>query len=213
MGEWVTLLNAMDRPRDLLNFVREQPRLNGPDFETDFLAFSWQVPWEHERMRRLLYQVAAGEQSVLVNDRLMRVFAQSFGARRSTPFSQPARVHLFRSMELLVALRIYQAEVGRPATTLGDLVAKKILPAIPTDPFDEDEGPYDYRVSKGEQLDVSQDALGSEEKTFVTVAAGQGILESPAGVRLMNSPLERSKRNFHVDWRDVRIVVPLPAKP
>ena len=53
-------------------------------------------------------------------------------------------------MRIALALRWYQAENGRPADKLDDLVPK-YLPAVPDDPFQKGQ-PFHYRLSKGEKI-------------------------------------------------------------
>ena len=54
------------------------------------------------------------------------------------------------AMQLKLALRWYQAENGRPAENLEDLVPK-YLPKVPGDPYQKGQ-PFHYRLSKGEKI-------------------------------------------------------------
>ncbi len=131
------------------------------------------VPWEEARIRRLLDGLASEDEAL-----------RSLAEQRMPPLAQVA-VHVFRSNRdirggrrsawqeclapvaaLQVALRLYQAEKGRPAEQLGELTPK-YLPQIPPDPVDG--RPFRYRLSRGERLDWS----GPGDRW---VPAGQGIL-------------------------------------
>jgi len=59
---------------------------------------------------------------------------------------------------LKLALRLYQADNGKPAETLDELVPK-YLPSIPLDPFDYYGKPFRYRLSRGEEIDWPPDPL------------------------------------------------------
>jgi hypothetical protein len=77
-----------------------------------------------------------------------------------------------RGHRLILALALYQAEQGKPAAALADLVPR-YLPELPADPFSGE--PFRYRVSAGEQVRWRQ-APREWEQEFRAVPAGQGIV-------------------------------------
>jgi hypothetical protein len=80
----------------------------------------------------------------------------------------------FRAERLRIALALYQAETGKPASKLGDLVPR-YLEKLPVDPFSGKS--FHYRVSKDERIeDWSTDPNGVSQPR--DVPAGQGILWS-----------------------------------
>jgi hypothetical protein len=104
-----------------------------------------------------------------------------------------------RAAALKAALRLYQAEKGRPAPALEALVPD-YLPAVPADPFDL--RPFRYRLSASERLE-STGAFGVPRPRFVP--AGQGILWSVG-----NDLRDDGGKRF---GEDEVFVVPLPAAP
>jgi hypothetical protein len=148
------------------------------------LQFAWSAPWEQVRLRRLLDGIASNDPDARYRVRqlvppvaaipLGRFNAQDLYLERS----RPVRPLFGRVAALQVALRLFEAEQGRPADKLDELVPK-YLPAIPADPYDGK--PFRYRLSKGETLDWPPDdydyrAGGPYEHR--SVPAGQGILWS-----------------------------------
>ena len=118
--------------------------------EADLVGFAWTVPWERERTRRLLgLGFEAGfpppRARALVWD---RPGAELLLARRPSPEElatdeRNARV-VRRATLLRAAVRLYQERAGSVPAALEDLVAAKVLPAVPLDPFDD--RPFRYRV-------------------------------------------------------------------
>lgn len=119
------------------------------DVEVNLLGFAWVVPWEKERLRRV---VGVG------NDPARGREVEKLTAGAPGMFFLPLRVDregelataaARRAGVLKAALRLYLAETGRSAASLDQLVPK-YLPAIPADPFDG--RPFRYRRSAGERV-------------------------------------------------------------
>ena len=169
----------------------------GESMSAGLLSLSLHVPWEEARLNRLLNALAssdsklsmrAWEQSPLLVAELVSfpLSQNSFFTREYPP---SARVSLQRATLLQVALRLYEAEKGKPANKLSDLVPEYVA-AIPLDPYDGQ--PFRYRLSTGESLkwppdDISGErrphargeadaAMETESENTRRVAAGQGIL-------------------------------------
>ncbi len=104
--------------------------------------------------------------------------SENLAERLAANWPRPRELFLCRVAALQVALRLYQAEEGRPAEKLDELVPK-YLRAIPADPYDGQ--PFRYRLSKGETLDWPPDGymfgFGPPPEPR-KVPAGQGILWS-----------------------------------
>ena len=126
--------------------------------ETEFVAFAWAVPWEKERLRRL---VGLGNNRVYSPDDL-KFFRglpglSEYGFWDSMAKKLPAldldRLELAgrRASLLLLALRLYRSETGALPATL-DALVPKYLPAIPLDPYDGQT--MRYRLSKGETIQM-----------------------------------------------------------
>jgi hypothetical protein len=79
-----------------------------------------------------------------------------------------------RGRRLVLALALYQAEQGKPAAALADLVPR-YLPELPADPFSGKL--FRYRISAGEQLRWLR-APGAGEQDTRGVAPGQGVVWS-----------------------------------
>lgn len=123
--------------------------------ETEAISFAWQVPWERERLARV---VGLGNDW----DRLPEareytrggpLFSENFVQAEGWPakFREREKDHQAarRAAMLLVTLRLFQAETGKPASGLEQLVPK-YLAAVPADPFDGQ--PFRYRLSAGEWI-------------------------------------------------------------
>ncbi|MHB8736611.1 MAG: hypothetical protein ACYC6M_15015 [Terriglobales bacterium] len=147
-------LNSLkETPEQLITDIMEN-RGNKDDplrqAEIQAAVLAWLFPWEQERHRRILRVDFQG-------DLHQRREAHKWGGVvlgqfvfRSNHLSRPKRgVARLRASQLKVALRLYQAETGKPAATL-DVLVPRYLPAIPTDPFDGQ--PFRYRLSKGERI-------------------------------------------------------------
>jgi hypothetical protein len=112
----------------------------------------------------------------------------------------PDGVARLRGESLVTALALYQAENGRPAEKLDDVVPR-YLPSMPVDPFSG--RPFHFRVSKGEKIE-GQFMRG---RRTISLRDGQGLVWSdgqdsfrPAESRAADSrflfrvPVWRSKK-------------------
>ncbi|HEY8504448.1 MAG TPA: hypothetical protein VIL46_07675, partial [Gemmataceae bacterium] len=145
------------------------------------MHFSWQVPWERERQQRLV-RLAAADGSKL-NPSVQELLAYGSPSwlsglahslnleRHSWAASEPRATTLRRAALLEVALRLYQAETGKPAESLEQLVPK-YLPEIPTDPYSGH--PFRYRLSQGETIESDR------EVEPIPVEGGMGMM-APGG--------------------------------
>jgi hypothetical protein len=188
-SEVVVNLNTFADPKNL-DLFGPNNLFPGQQTEADVIRFSMQVPWEKVRLRRLLDGLASRDEHVaavawklsppLVKATVRR--ANQLEPGRAA-FPPPRILCPARAAVLRVALRLYQAEKGRPAAKLADLVPA-YLPAVPEDPFDQ--RPFRYRLSRGETLnwppadleDGSTDAgpARPDAPPVREVPAGQGIL-------------------------------------
>jgi hypothetical protein len=153
--------------------------------DSPLLRVAWETPWEKVRLRRVLEGLASGDPHLreLAKEltpptvkELLRIFSNFFGP--GAVGTLPRNLYPLRVAALQVALRLFQAEEGRPADKLGELVPK-YLRAVPADPYDGQ--PFRYRLSRGETLDWPPDdfQLGpGKTYDFRKVPAGQGILWS-----------------------------------
>jgi hypothetical protein len=188
-AEFLVAINAFSDPRSLISEVRRGGiRATGLIDETDLMRFSLEVPWEKIRLRRLL-DAAASEAGVksnadlwntwtlneLINQRLN--FLTRYRYERAKRFPPPEHQATVAAAALQLALRLYEAEHGKPAESLSVLVPE-YLPAIPLDPYDGQ--PFRYRLSQGETLNWPYDDRDPHDPKppppTRRVPAGQGIL-------------------------------------
>jgi hypothetical protein len=138
--------------------------------EGAMLAFAWRTPWEQARLQRLVRLLANQPVHSLSLPWPIDLIQRDFGRWRWwEEQGQPGARTRRWALQLMVALRLYQAETGRPAQTLEELTPK-IMASLPVDPRTGER--FRYRVSKGEELDVDKPRAGEVRK----VPAGQGIL-------------------------------------
>jgi hypothetical protein len=185
--------------------------------EVDLVTTLWQVPWEQDRLRRLVRGAYAGGPAGF--KRALTALPHSVGlvvnrrfSRHLEVWEQSARCRLRASL-LLVALRLYQAEKGKSAESLQALVEARYLTAIPKDPYDGQ--PFRYRLSRGNEnidrvlLGGGLAEPGAEPAKPIPVSANQGILWSVGedkhddGGRKQGGPHSAADE----DWI---FVVPLP---
>jgi hypothetical protein len=155
-GYYIALKSLEETPELLLaieigHLPHEDPKMR--QAEIDAAALLWRIPWEQERHERIL-RVA------LQTDRRQRRDPVRWGgialgmvlpslSGQAQPWTKREVADL-HAAQLKVALRLYQAENGRPARTLAVLVPR-YLPSVPADPFDAQA--FRYRLSNGERLD------------------------------------------------------------
>ena len=126
--------------------------------QAQWVVLAGLVPWEHERQERTLRVLFCGTdqqrrnlatlQSPLLPLAVLREDSSQFPVRPEWQCRE-------RAMQLKLALRWYQADEGKPAETLDQLLPK-YLPAIPQDPYDGQ--PFRYRLSAGEEIEWPEDA-------------------------------------------------------
>ncbi len=158
------------------------------ELEANLISFSWVVPWERERLRRI---IGLGNQLYRLNQLTEysgRTFEDQLGM-----YANPLRVpnSMFaitrsRLQTAKTAVCLYRAEVGSLPPTL-DALVPKYLPAVPLDLYDGK--PIRYRISTGEtieseyetQRDTSTQRLPgfefvNEEEWHGHMAIGGGLL-------------------------------------
>lgn len=223
-AEYLQLKNSLDRPEDWMKEMLGQFRQHRSQLpEIDLAAAASRFPWEQERMRRL----ARGHHFIPQVDgprnlsREMHLVMPLTFARNRTHEGHLRRIVGLEAARLLVALRLYQAEHGRPAEALADLVPG-ILPAVPNDPFNGE--PMRYRLSKGEEIRLAREAPaaggpGDDNPNVLVqvqpVAAGQGVVWS-VGEDRNNGGGQVQGRNLGRQQtqgvEDLIFLVPMPAK-
>ena len=169
LPEQVMVRNSVNAPSQFVKqYLQQQPmrsRSPGDDTEAieneaEFVAFAWAVPWEKERLRRL---VGLGNGRAITRAergyfRGLPGFAD-IGAGSvqfekmlaNTPSVERKELADRRASMLLLALRLHRADVGALPTTL-DALVPKYLPAVPLDPYDDQ--PFRYRLSMGETIQM-----------------------------------------------------------
>jgi hypothetical protein len=227
-AEFLVALETFTDPRNLpaneSSFDLISP---GRQLNVDLLRFAWQVPWEKVRLRRELEAIYSGDREAV--ERALKASPPLVRSTLGRPidllvygdqFPRPRSQCRARAALLQVALRLYQAEKGRPAEKLTDLVPT-YLASVPEDPYDGQ--PFRYRLSRGEVLTWPPsnlgDPLGADK--FVgpaeptrKVSAGQGILWSVGENRKDDGgrAQESSHRPGEVTGEDAIFLVPLPSR-
>lgn len=168
--------------------------------ESNILAFCWSVPWEKERLRRV---VGLGNDP----NRELEVFEYTRGAPGMfATFAPGGRINRQNAEAqrsaciLMLALRKHEAERGSFPDTLEQLVDRQYLPTIPLDPYDG--LPFKYRISAGETLQMEEIRMPS------IPVVGPGFDES--GAYLENDRLDAIAAAMS---GLVRFARPLPAPP
>jgi ABC-type transport system involved in multi-copper enzyme maturation permease subunit len=240
------LKNTLDYPLSLqeqdLSFAGYQPRQNGPGVSGEALgvavAMAWLVPWEHARQERVFRVMIAGDrqqQEWLIDRRNdlgpLPGFApaEDFIKNRDTMriiLAEPWRLCSTRAMQLKLALRWYQADNGKAADNLDELVPK-YLPSIPLDPYDDES--FRYRLSRGEEIGWPADTVAPAMTPTLPMGGqppaapapptrkippGQGILWS-VGENKVDNGGHRQSSSFNGQTafgEDVIFLVPLPPK-
>ncbi len=201
LPEQTLMRNSVNSPNQFVKqtLLQEYPQRNREtaestealDNEAELVAFAWAVPWEEERLRRLVGlgnvrdysrgdlkffhglpglsfppNYVGSQQKTL--DRIPEIERRASTERRASP--------------LLLALRLYQLEKGKLPATL-DALVPQYLPAVPLDPYDD--RPFRYRVSTGETIQM---------ELLPTVAPAMaesvGALIGAAGFHVRSNPFE-----------------------
>jgi hypothetical protein len=159
-GEYLIALNSLNDVESWLPGAllfddptgRASPGRDFHRIQATLVNYSLLVPWERERQLRLLRALLEGDEpqrrAAMRMGGPLQFAGVLFGRRPSFSKRTVAQLH---AAQLQVALRLYEAESGRPAKALGELLQKRYLQTIPTDPFDGQ--PFRYRLSKGEKIE------------------------------------------------------------
>jgi hypothetical protein len=210
----------------------ETGQMNDPLFreEAEWVSTAWLVPWERARQARILNVALEGDHNPLelLWKRLAGPHSSTLETHRefpATPWQQGAG----RAMRLKLALRWFQADNGRAAENLEELVPK-YLPSIPLDPYDGE--PFRYRLSRGEVIEWPSDPPDPNARAMppmggqpgaVPVAvqpptrkipAGQGVLWSVGEDKVDDGGHRQSRSSSGQTalGEDNVFLVPLPPK-
>ena len=192
--------NTADDPLAVMEvYLSDQPwwpGRNDPNVrtETQWMTLAWLVPWERERQDRILRVLFWGDkiqrQEVSPPWHWVGPLPQlNFAPTRPV---QPIQLCRERAMLLKLALRWYQADNGKPADNLGELVPK-YLPSIPRDPYDGQ--PFRYRLSKGEEIEWPEPPAAAGVPAAPPAAPGGAAAPAaPAAPRRRPRPAEPRRR-------------------
>jgi hypothetical protein len=187
-ADYLVLKNTLEQQPDTLVRMntphrdREEPQLWEAEVKT--AALLWLIPWEQDRHRRMLRVAFQGDnrERLRLEEWGGAAFASLTVRTRVRPRAKReiARMH---ANQLEVALRLYQAEQGKPAETL-DVLVPRYLPSIPLDPFSGK--PFRYRLSRGERVDwfgvmTGEDIQAMQEEPQAPQPPGLGV-GMPAGM-------------------------------
>jgi hypothetical protein len=162
-GEYLIALNSLNDVERWLPgaLLFDEPRGNvGRDFtrlQATLVNYSTLVPWERERqllILRALFEGTEEEKRAVLRMGGPLLYAGVLVGGRTAGENKRAVARL-HAAQLQLALRLYQAETGKPAKALAPLVLKGYLDAVPADPFDG--RPFRYRLSKGEKIEWPED--------------------------------------------------------
>ena len=168
LAEQTMMRNSVEAPSQFVSqYLRQLPvrRRNAEeddtaslDNETEFVAFAWAVPWEKERLRRL---VGLGNNRMYSRDDLeyfrglpgLGEYGMVVAQSQKFQSLDLERLELAsrRASLLLLALRLHRSKTGALPATLDNLVPRYLL-AIPLDPYDGQ--PMRYRLSQGETIQM-----------------------------------------------------------
>jgi hypothetical protein len=163
--------NTLQRPADLLIAADGLAPAGMRAARAAAVALAWHVPWEQARQERTIRCRFDGADCLGRRDRTP--LTADLKPKRLEEQLERGRVRnltYLRAGQLKLALRLYQAEKGKPVAALEDLLLGP-LPALPRDPYGG--GPFRYRVSAGERLEVPGSGPSPRK-----VPAGQAILSS-----------------------------------
>lgn len=208
--EYLIGLNSLDQMQEWLKQRLGSFGGRGLTLDPELLAYAWRVPWERERQLRLLRAFHWGR--VVIPQSAMQYLwlvtpLSSWHAGRAGP-GHNRRLAALEAARLCVALRLYQAEQGRPAKTLEALVPK-YLPAVPADPFDG--RPFRYRLSEGEEIGWTRNHARGEVNSR-RVPKGQGILWSVGEDGHDDGGKQQQSGDVRQPGQDIISLVPPPAK-
>jgi ABC-2 family transporter protein len=141
--------------RDNVGFIQSPQRVKA-ETETEVAGFAIVVPWERERLRRVLGVKNADATSPENTNRLNTWFAGYLRMGMPATRFDTAIVESETQLELALAqtaLTIFAWERGRPANALEELVPD-LLPRVPVDPHAL--RPIGYRVSTGDTIETGR---------------------------------------------------------
>ncbi len=185
LPEQVLMRNSLNAPTQFVKqYLMGQPYRNRDtsndrealENETELVAFAWAVPWEKERLRRL---VGLGNRRAITRAEgplyqglpgfgdYARASAQAADASLRAPELEREELAARRASLLLIALRLHRAEKRAFPATL-DALVPAYLGAVPLDPYDD--RPFRYRISKGES--IAMEALPPPRPAGALVIAG-----------------------------------------
>lgn len=205
-AEYLLAKNSLDLPELFYDGYRAQ--------DIDMIRLAGQVPWERQRQLRILRACFEGtpQELYMAQRASPPELARALGDQSHLTASRKVEQARLHAAQLEVALRLYQAETGKPATSLA-VLTPKYLPHIPADPFDG--RPFRYRLSKDERLAWVTDTQGfvPQQRKDRLVPPGQGILWSigadgkdDGGRRQALVPVNREP------GEDLIFLVPLPPR-
>jgi ABC-2 family transporter protein len=202
--------------------------------EAEWVAMAWLIPWERARQARILGVMFEGDPTQL---RWLYSPANNLGPLvQFGPYrlvmdhvNKPGRLGAGRAMQLKLALRWFQADNGKPAENLDELVPK-YLPSIPLDPYDG--APFRYRLSRGEEIEWPSDPpdpnapamppMGGQPGAVPVavqpptrkIPPGQGVLWCVGEDKVDDGGhrQSRSSSGETVPGGDIVFLVPLPPK-
>jgi hypothetical protein len=138
------------------------------DAEADLVGFAWQLPWEKERQERLIaqgnqagYNLGGGRRDVYEQSPFRGLPGVEWAPHTQSGWTSPAGGFVVaeglvqtdrRAARILIALRRYELEHGKPPEALTALVDDGFLLAVPLDPFAT--APFGYRLSAGERIEM-----------------------------------------------------------
>ncbi len=200
--------NSLDEPQEWLTTSIGGPRDDAGRLEVALLATALEAPWERARAERLLaLHYLGGERRFF--GALLPLLPQG---RADAGESAARRRCRLEAAVLKLALRLYQAEKGRPADRLDQLVPA-YLPAVPADPFDG--AAFRYRLSAGEEIGwpAHPGQAGPHPQATRRAQPGQGVLWSVGEDGRDDGGKQRCQpRARCLAGEDVIFLVPLPAR-
>ncbi|MGL4553841.1 MAG: hypothetical protein ACRC33_22005 [Gemmataceae bacterium] len=148
LGGYTIACNSLDHPQEYFRHGDSRPAAE----ELALLAGAVRVPWERARQLALL-RAAYFDPARLPPDSQVRAIVPMPWAERGSP---RRRLLAFEAARLRVALRLYEAEHGKPAARLEDLPTP-----VPDDPFGG--GKLRYRVEDGQGVIWSVGEDGADD--------------------------------------------------
>jgi hypothetical protein len=200
-ADYLVLTNTLEQQPDILirlnNFHRARENEQLWEAEVNAASLLWRIPWEQDRHRRILRVAFQGDdRERLQLEKWGGATFSSFGFRRRQHTRAKREIARMHANQLGVALRLYQAEQGKPAETL-DVLVPRYLPSIPLDPFND--RPFHYRLSRGEHIGwfgvmpvEDMQAMREEPQAPPAAVAGGGMgMMAGAGAMPAKVPFRR----------------------